>query len=85
MVSTTADGLGEINHFLTDILGKLEIFRGFEEHFKPSTSRSWSHLHDARASFYIDVINFVLITAKHYRSSSISILLRLLFFFCVFR
>lgn len=72
MVSTTADDFGKIDTFLTDILEKLVIFRGFEEHFKPTTSKSWRHLYDALASFYVDVIDFVLITAKHYRSSSIS-------------
>lgn len=83
MVSTTADDFTKIDNFLTDVLGKLEIFRGFEEHFKPSVSKSWSQLYDALASYYIYVINFVLITAKHYRISSISMYLSVFFWCCI--
>lgn len=77
MISTTTDDFGKIDSFLTDMLAKLDIFRGFEEHFKPSASQSWQHLYDALASFYVDVIEFLLITAKHYRSSTISMPLEL--------
>lgn len=84
MVSTTADDFGKIDTFLKDMLGNLETFRGFEEHFQPSASKSWSHLYDALVCFYIDVINFVLITAKHYRSSTISMNHPLFIFCCLF-
>lgn len=76
MVSSAADDFGKIGGFLSDMLGKLEIFRGFEEHFKPAPNKSWDHLYDALANFYIDVIDFTLVAAKYYRRGAFSTHLR---------
>lgn len=72
MVKLAADEFGKIDTALCDMLGQLELFRGFEEHFKPSASKSWAHLYGALGSFYVDVIDFTLIAAKRYRTGTMS-------------
>lgn len=72
MVTTAAHEFDKIDSSLSDILGKLKLFRGYEDHFKPSASKSWDHLYNALANFYVDVIDFTLISAKRYRTGTMS-------------
>lgn len=71
MVKLTSDEFSKIDTALSDMLGQLELFRRFEEHFKPAVSKSWDHLYDALGRFYIDVIDFTLIAAKRYRTGTL--------------
>lgn len=55
------------------MLEKLQLFEEVEQHFRTSNSSCWwDLLYNALANVYVDVINFMLVTAKHYRSSTIS-------------
>ncbi|KAL0634818.1 hypothetical protein Q9L58_006251 [Maublancomyces gigas] len=71
MVKLTSDEFSKIDTALSDMLRQLELFRKFEEHFKPSASKSWDHLYDALGMLYIDVIDFTLIAAKRYRTGTL--------------
>lgn len=64
-----ADEASKIDGFLQDMLGKLKLFQEIESHFKPSPRKSWDLLYSALTNFYISVIDFTLVTAKHYRSN----------------
>lgn len=66
---SVADEAWKIQGFLRDILQTLVLFQEIEANFKPSPGNSWGDLYDALAYFYADVIDFALMTAKHYRSS----------------
>lgn len=72
LVMSVADEAAKIEGFLKDVLEKLNLFQQLEDHFLSCGSQSWDHLHNALANFYVDVINFTLITAKHYRSRTYS-------------
>lgn len=69
---SVADEAAKIEGFLKDVLEKLNLFQQLEDHFMSYGSQSWDHLHNALAKFYVDVINFTLVTAKHYRSRTYS-------------
>lgn len=69
---SVADEAGKIEGFLKDVLDKLNLFQGVEDHFKSCGSGSWDLLYTALTNFYVDVINFTLITAKHYRARTYS-------------
>lgn len=72
LVMSVAEEAGKIDGFLKDVLEKLNHFQQLEDHFKSCARQSWDHLYNALANFYVDVINFTLITAKHYRSRTYS-------------
>lgn len=69
---SAADEAGKIDGFLKDILDKLKLFQELEAHFKSASADSWGLLYDALTNFYVDVIDFTLIAAKHYRSNTFS-------------
>lgn len=62
----------KIAEFLKDMLKTLELFQKVVSRFEPSRARSWDHLYNALEFFYVDVIDFALITVKHYRTSATS-------------
>lgn len=69
---SAADEAGKIEGFLKDMLEKLNLFQQLEAHFQSSSAESWRLLYSALTDFYVDVIDFTLITAKHYRSNIFS-------------
>lgn len=72
MVIAKTGEFEKIEEFLKDMLKTLELFQQVVSRFEPSRARSWDHLYNALEFFYVDVIDFALITVKHYRTSPTS-------------